>query len=136
MPFRGTSASAPIPRSPRPALARNPNAATEINTIATKGTAGQGDLIANSTRLSAAKGNDIWLRMLMLAPNMNTSMSVTMMGDTDLTQMRAFFVKPQAAIAIHFSDDPMLGLATDHFSGSAITKLETMSFTLRTALLK
>jgi uncharacterized protein YcbK (DUF882 family) len=130
------AASAPIPRSPRPALARNPNAATEINTIATKGTAGQGDLIANSTRLSAAKGNDIWLRMLMLAPNMNTSMSVTMMGDTDLTQMRAFFVKPQAAIAIHFSDDPMLGLATDHFSGSAITKLETMSFTLRTALLK
>ncbi len=74
--------------------------------------------------------------MLMLAPNMNTSMSVTMMGDTDLTQMRAFFVKPQAAIAMHFSDDPTLGLATDHFSGSAITKLETMSFTLRTALLK
>jgi hypothetical protein len=29
-----------------------------------------------------------------------------------------------------------MGLVTDHFSGSAITKLETTSFTLRTALLK
>jgi hypothetical protein len=130
------AASAPIPRSPRPALARNPNAATEINTIATKGMPGQGDVITNATRLSAAKGNDIWLRMLMLAPNMTTSMSVTMMGDSDMTQMRSFFVKPQATIAMSFSDDPMLGLATDHFSGSAMTKLETTSFTLRTALLK
>jgi hypothetical protein len=130
------AASAPIPRSARPALARNPNAATEINTIAIKGTPGQGDVITNATRLSVAKGNDIWLRMLMLAPNMTTSMSVTMMGDSDMTQMRSFFVKPQATIAMSFSDDPMLGLATDHFSGSAITKLETTSFTLRTALLK
>ncbi len=130
------AASAPIPRSPRPALARNPNAATEINTIATKGMPGQGDVITNASRLSVAKGNDIWLRMLMLAPNMTTSMSVTMMGDSDMTQMRSFFVKPQATIAMSFSDDPMLGIATDHFSGSAITKLETTSFTLRTALLK
>ncbi len=130
------AASAPIPRSPRPALARNANAATEINTIAIKGTPGQGDVITNAARLSAARGNDIWLRMLMLTPNITTSMSVTMMGDTDMTQMRTFFVKPQAAIAMRFSDDPMLGLATDHFAGSAITKLETTSFTLRTALLK
>jgi uncharacterized protein YcbK (DUF882 family) len=130
------AASAPIPRSPRPALTRDPNAATGINTVATKGTPGPGDSIANATRMSVARGNDIWLRMLMLAPNMTTSMSVTMMGDADMTQMRAFFVKPRAAIAIGFSNDPMLGLVTDHFSGSAITKLETTSFALRTALLK
>jgi uncharacterized protein YcbK (DUF882 family) len=130
------AASAPVPRSPRPALARNPNAATEINTIAIRGTPGQGDVISNATRLSAARGNDIWLRMLMLTPNITTAMSVTMMGDSDMTQMRAFFVKPQAAIAMKFSDDPTLGLATDRFSGSSITKLETTSFTLRTALLR
>jgi hypothetical protein len=35
-----------------------------------------------------------------------------------------------------FSNDPMLGLVSDHFSGSAITKLETTSFALHTALLK
>jgi hypothetical protein len=130
------AASAPIPRSTRPTIARNPNAATEINTIATKVAAGPGDVITNATRLSAARGNDIWLRMLIMAPNVTTSMSVTPMGDTDMTQMRAFFVKPQATITMGFSDDPAMGLVTDHFSGSAVIKLEMTSFTLRTALLK
>jgi len=130
------AASAPIPRSTRPAALRNPNAATEINTIAAKGAPGQGEAISNAARLSAAKGNDIWLRIVMLAPSATNAMSVTMMGDTDMTQMRAFFVKPQTSIAMTFSSDPMMGLSTDRFSGSAITKLETTSFTMRTALLK
>jgi hypothetical protein len=50
--------------------------------------------------------------------------------------MRAFFVKPTASIRMGFTDDPMMGLDCDHFSGSALTKLELRSFTLRTALLR
>jgi uncharacterized protein YcbK (DUF882 family) len=130
------AASAPIPRSVRPTSGRNPNAATEINTIAAKGAPGLGEPITNATRLSAAKGNDIWLRIVMLAPSASRAMSVTMMGDVDMTQMRAFFVKPQSTIAMGFSDDPMPGLASDHFAGAAITKLEIRSLTLRTALLR
>jgi hypothetical protein len=72
----------------------------------------------------------------MLAPSATTAMSVTMIGDNDMTRMRAFFVKPQASIAMNFSNDPMPGLTTDHFSGSAITRIETTSFSLRTALLQ
>jgi hypothetical protein len=72
----------------------------------------------------------------MLAPSATTSMSVTMMGDTDMTRLRTLFVKPQSTIPMSFSDDPMRGLTTDHFTGSAISKLETTSFSLRTALLK
>ena len=49
------AASAPIPRSTRPAAARNPNAATDINTIAAKGHTGQGEPVANATRLSAPR---------------------------------------------------------------------------------
>jgi hypothetical protein len=75
------------------------------------------------------------MRIVMLAPSATTSMSVTMMGDADLTVMRSFFVKPQAAIAMSFSDDPMMGMDSDHFSGSATIRLETVSFGLRTALL-
>ena len=130
------AATAPIPRSPRLAQARNPNAATEINTVATKRAPDHDEPVTNATRLSAARGNDVWLRIVMLAPSATTAMSVTMMGDTDMTQMRAFFLKPQASIPMTFSDDPMRGLATDHFSGSAFSKVETTSFTLRTALLK
>jgi uncharacterized protein YcbK (DUF882 family) len=123
------TASAPLPRSIRPA-SRNTAAATEINTVAAKSPQGAG--IATSTRLSAGKGNDIWMRIMMLTPSAST-MSVTMLGDTDMTQMRGFFVKPQAAIAMNFSNDPMMGMSCDRFSGSAITRVETT--VLRTAAL-
>jgi uncharacterized protein YcbK (DUF882 family) len=125
------AASAPIPRSIRPAP-RNAAAATEINSVAAKSPQGAG--IATSTRLSAAKGNDTWMRIMMLAPSAS-SMSVTMLGDVDMTQMRGFFIKPQAVIAMSFSDDPMLGMSCDRFAGSATTTLETTSFVLRTAAL-
>jgi uncharacterized protein YcbK (DUF882 family) len=126
------AASAPIPRSIRPAP-RNAAAATEINSVAAKSSQGQG--ISTSTRLSAARGNDTWMRIMMLAPSAST-MSVTMLGDVDMVQMSGFFVKPQTAIAMSFSDDPMLGMSCDRFTGSATTTLETTSFVLRTALLR
>jgi uncharacterized protein YcbK (DUF882 family) len=128
------AATAPIPHSVRLAQARNPNAATEINTVVTK--RASDEPVATATRLSAATGNDVWLRIVMLAPSATTAMSVTPMGDTDMTQMRTFFVKPQSSIPMTFSNDPMHGLSTDHFSGSAFSKVEVTSFTLRTALLK
>jgi hypothetical protein len=72
---------------------------------------------------------------MMLAPSVGASMSVTVLGDADLTMMRAYFVKPLAVVAITFSEDPMMGVSCDRFSGSAIPKLETTSFVLRTASL-
>jgi hypothetical protein len=133
------AASAPIPRSVRPT--RNPAvAATEINTVVAKGVQGgvqgQDSVISTSTRLAAAKGSDIWMRVVMLAPSASNAMSTTVLGDTDMTMMRGFFVKPQAAIAMTFSDDPMMGMTTDRFTGSATAKLTTQSFTLRTASLR
>jgi uncharacterized protein YcbK (DUF882 family) len=129
------AASAAIPRSVRPV--RNAAApATEINTIATKGLPGKGDPVTTATRLSAGKRSDIWMRIMMLAPSASRAMSVTVMGDTDLTAMRAFFIKPASTITMGFSDDPLLGMSTDHFSGSATARLEMTSFTLRTALLR
>ena len=80
-----------------------------------------------------AKGNDIWLRVVMLAPSASTSMFTTVLGDTDMTLMRAYFEKPQAVVAMGFSDDPQMGLSTDHFSGPATAPLVTQS--LRTASL-
>ena len=129
------AASAPIPRIARPA--RNAAAAaTEINTIATKSVPGKDDPITTATRLSAGKSNDIWMRIMMLAPSASRAMSVTVMGDSDMTAMRAFFVKPVSAVAMSFSDDPLLGMSVDRFSGSATTRLEMTSFSLRTAMLR
>jgi uncharacterized protein YcbK (DUF882 family) len=128
------AASAPIPRSVR-AAPRNTAAATGINTVAAKDAQGQVGVqgsvqdspIATSARISAAKGNDIWLRVVMLAPSASNSMFTTVLGDTDMTLMRSYFVKPRTTVAMSFSDDPMMGMSTDHFSGSSTVRLTTAS---------
>jgi uncharacterized protein YcbK (DUF882 family) len=131
------AASAPMPRSIRPtSAARNSASATTIDTIVAKGTQGQGSTVATATRLSASRSGDTWMRMLILAPSASTSMSATVLGDTDMTVMRAHFVKPQAVVAMGFSDDPQMGMVTDHFTGSATAVLTTQSFVMRTASLR
>ena len=128
------AASAPIPRGARPiAAARNAAPATEIDTVVGKSTDG---MIATATRLSAAKSESVWLKIVMLSPSASRAMSVTLMGELDMAAMRAYFVKPRAVVAMGFTDDPMRGLSCDSFSGSATTKIETTSFVMRTAALR
>jgi hypothetical protein len=129
------AASAPIPRAVRPT--RNAAApATEINTVVAKGAQGQNSVISTATRIAAAQGNDLWMRVVMLAPSASSAMSTTVLGDTNMTLMRGYFVKPQIAITMTFSEDPMMGMTTDRFTGSATAKLTTQSFVLRTASLR
>ena len=94
-----------------------------------------GVTITTATRIAAAKGDDIWLRALMLAPSASSSMFTTVLGDTDMTLMRSFFVKPQTTVAMSFSNDPQMGLQCDRFSGSVTAKLNTTSFGVHTASL-
>ncbi|OAF08405.1 ATP-binding protein [Bradyrhizobium centrolobii] len=131
------AASAPIPRTGRPA-SRSLAQATEINTVVAKSTGAKSTdgAIATSARLSAAKGESIWLKIVMLSPSASRAMSVTLMGEIDMAAMRAYFVKPQAVIAMGFTDDPMQGMSCDSFSGSASTKLEMTSFLMHTAALR
>jgi uncharacterized protein YcbK (DUF882 family) len=134
------AASAPIPRSARPAAPqRNSMAVNDVTTVVAKGphegSRGQGSAIATSTRITASKANDTWMRMLILAPSASTSMSSTVLGDTDMTQMRSYFEKPQAAVTMGFAEDPQMGLLSDRFTGSATATLEMTSFVLRTASL-
>jgi uncharacterized protein YcbK (DUF882 family) len=128
------AASAPLPRSARPA--RNPLVAPTIDTVIAKGAQGQPSVIATATRMAAARGNDAWMRVMILAPSATTSMSATVLGDSDMTVMRAHFVKPQTVVAMGFSEDPQLGLICERFTGSATAKLATQSFVMRTAALR
>jgi uncharacterized protein YcbK (DUF882 family) len=131
------AASAPIPRSVRPASApRISTAVTTVDQVVAKGPQGPGSVVATSTRLAASNGNDAWMRVMILAPSASMSMSATVLGDTDMTLMRTHFVKPQSAIAMSFSDDPQMGLVCDRFTGSATATLATHSFVMRTALLR
>ncbi len=129
------AASAPIPRSIRLAsAARNPMAVNNITTVVAKTPPAQGTAVTNSTRITAGRPNDVWMRAMILAPSASASMSMATMGDADMTMMRSYFVKPQAAVAMTFADDPQLGLVCDRFTGSAVATLATQSF--RTASLR
>jgi uncharacterized protein YcbK (DUF882 family) len=131
------AAGAPVPRSFRPASGpRNPAAATTIDTVVAKGWQGQGSVVATSARIAASRSNDVWMRMMILAPSASTSMSTTVLGDSDMTLMRAHFVKPLAAIMMGFADDPQMGMVCDRFTGSATATLATQSFVMRTAALR
>jgi uncharacterized protein YcbK (DUF882 family) len=129
--------SAPAPRNTRPASAnRNPTAANDPTPVAAKGQGQDGGVVTTSTRIVASKAaGDTWMRIMMLAPSASTSMSVTVLGDANMTLLSAMFVKPQAVVVMGFSDDPQAGLTADRFSGSATATLATQSFVLRTASL-
>jgi len=130
------AASAPVPTRSRPP-ARNAAPSSEVNTVAAKGPQNQDGLITTATHVSAAQGHDTsWMRVMLLAPSASRAMSVTMLGDADLSVMRTYFVKPQTALAISFSDDATPGLTYDQFTGAATVKLETRSFVVRAATLR
>jgi hypothetical protein len=129
------AASAPVPRSARPAtVSRNSMAINDVTTVVAKRD-GQDGVVATATRIVVSKANDIWMRIVMLAPSASRSMSVTMLGDANMTLLSKLFHKPQATIVMGFSDDPLMGLTTDRFSGPATVPLTTQSFGLRTASL-
>jgi uncharacterized protein YcbK (DUF882 family) len=131
------TAGAPVPRSGRSAPAnRNSMATNNLTTVVAKGSQGQSELVATSTRIAASDINETWMRVLMLAPSASTSMSVTVFGDADLSTMSVHFVKPQGVVTMGFSDDPQTGMSSDHFTGAAIGSLSTQSFALRTAALR
>lgn len=129
-------AGAPIPRGARPAYLRsNAMAVTGVTTVIAKLRNVPG--VANAARLSAVgRDNDVWMRAMILAPSATTAMQATVMGDTDMTAMRAHFVKPATAVSMTFSEDPLMGMTADAFSGVAVARLATRSFVSRTASLR
>ncbi|MGL4559174.1 MAG: DUF882 domain-containing protein, partial [Afipia sp.] len=133
------AASAPVPRgTPRlAALAPNPMSGAEIKANdATVGKTRQGPIAAAARIKQASQTNDIWMRAMILAPSASTSLSVSSLGDPDMTVMRVHFVKPNTAVAMTFSDDPQMGLVCEKFTGPATATLSTTSFAMRTAALR
>lgn len=124
------AASAPIPRSMRPASpAHNPMGVNEVTTVVAKNRQGRAGHVALSTRIAAAsKDNDVWTRAMILAPSASTAMSSSVFGEPDMAAMRVHFVKPHAAVAMTFSNDPQPGMICDRFTGSAVSNVPTMAF--------
>jgi uncharacterized protein YcbK (DUF882 family) len=80
--------------------------------------------------------DDPWLRALVVAPDLQNYMTVTSFDVPDFRQLRPMMEKPVVSVRMTFSQDPQVGIATDHFSGSAVVFLSTLAFGTRTASLQ
>ena len=80
--------------------------------------------------------DDPWLRAMMLAPRLIDSMTATLYGEPDFTELRALMNKPTTSVAMSFANDPYPGISADGFSGEAVVFLNTYAFPQRTAWLQ
>lgn len=80
--------------------------------------------------------DDPWSRAMMTAPSAHSFMTTSMLGEPDYRTLRPLLQKPRAAVAMTFSADPYLGMESEHFTGSAIVFVSTVSFNNRTASLR
>ena len=95
--------------------------------------------VAGPAAVAAFRGekiHDPWLRGVVMAPSVQYSMHVSVLGPTDYRTLRPLFAKPSFALAMIFSDDPHFGMNADAFGGAAVAFLPTITFALRTAGLR
>ncbi len=95
--------------------------------------------VANKTSAPFAAGgrdNDPWLRAIVLSPSVNRFLRITALGAPDYRSLATFMVKPANSVMMTFAADPQPGLTHDHFSGSAIVFMSTVTYSLRTATLE
>jgi uncharacterized protein YcbK (DUF882 family) len=125
--------------APRERLARDNNAvATKKGGVPVR-TAANVPVVRVKAADVAAPGmryDDPWLRAVILAPQLIGSMTATLYGDPDLTELRSLMSKPATAVAMSFSKDPYPGITATSFSGEAVVFLTTYAFSQRTAQLQ
>jgi uncharacterized protein YcbK (DUF882 family) len=72
--------------------------------------------------------DDLWLRALVLAPDLQNYLTATVMGQADMRELVPLMDKPDAVVTMGFGDNPNLGLSTDRFTGGAVVFVPTTIF--------
>lgn len=80
------------------------------------------------TLKSSTPPDDLWLRALVLAPDLQNYLTATVMGQADMRELQPLMDKPDAVVTMAFGDNPNLGLSTDRFSGGAVVFVPTTIF--------
>jgi uncharacterized protein YcbK (DUF882 family) len=80
--------------------------------------------------------DDPWLRAMILTPSMSDSMTATLYGRPDLSELRNLMHKPRASLMLSFGEDPFSGPAPDQFRGEAVVFMSNHAFDRRTASLR
>ena len=72
--------------------------------------------------------NDPWMRAMIVSPNSQDFMRVTLFGEQDFRILVPHLHKPAAAVMMTFAENPHLGMSSEQFSGSAIVFVSTVTF--------
>ena len=82
------------------------------------------------------KADDIWLRAVMLAPDLQYYLSATLIGAPDPKELRPLMRKPASALTMTFDHNPATVIPSGRFSGDAVVFLEMVTFSSHTAALQ
>ena len=99
--------------------------------------------LRTATRLASAavirvtsRFDSPWMRAIVLSPSVKHFLTTVALGARDFTSLASLFVKPSSSVMMTFSSDPNLGLSQDHFSGSAVVFVSTVTYPTHTASLQ
>ena len=73
---------------------------------------------------------------MVLSPSVRRFLTAVALGAQDFRSLAPLMHKPASSVMMTFSADPNLGLAHDHFSGSAIVFVSTVTYPTHTASLR
>jgi uncharacterized protein YcbK (DUF882 family) len=76
----------------------------------------------------SARVDDPWLRAVVLSPSVRRFLTTLALGNRDFASLALLMMKPANSVMMTFSSDPNQGLEQDHFSGSAIVFMSTVSY--------
>jgi uncharacterized protein YcbK (DUF882 family) len=94
--------------------------------------------VANRISPALADGkrlNDPWLRAVVLSPSVRRFLTAATLGVRDFRTLAALIEKPASSVMMTFAAEPNPSLDHDHFSGSAIVFVPTVTYPTRTASL-
>ncbi len=93
-------------------------------------------LVKTSSALGTGPLTNPWLRAVTLSPNVTRFLTIASLGARDFRALAAHMIKPSNSVVMTFAADPNPGLDHQHFSGSAVVFVSTISYALRTASLQ
>jgi hypothetical protein len=80
--------------------------------------------------------NDPWVRAMMVSPSAQRFLKTSLYGSQDFRSLGPLLAKPASVVSAKFAGDPMYGMSTERFGGSAVAFTPTVSFLPRTAALR
>jgi uncharacterized protein YcbK (DUF882 family) len=139
----GRNAGAPAGIAALRAAVPTQPAVVNETTVAVKRAASQiasAVMTASATSLTVIKTDthfeNPWLRAIVMSPSVHRFLTTVAFGARDFRSLATLMVKPSNAVMMTFAADPNPGLDHDHFSGTAIVFLSTVSYPMRTAALQ